>query len=270
MSAALESAGVRVHRQLVIRLLGISADQVAATLLRLDEIVEETVDNEREGIYLWRGRHRVVMDIIARHKFFDTERRFALFEKVVDALSPTYDIEIRTIRELCNLETGLATILDVEDQNILLRKMMSVAPRERVPRHRLIRDLIELGQFEPADTEIRLFENDFRADGPITRYKINLATERALRSPSWLLEDRVFLIERAAEFGIAAVRRFKSNKAILAAFCEVGIAAGRLTGTRGIFDQAIGAMIDARGTSWRSRHQSSDCELRGSHALPST
>ena len=243
--AALESAGVRVHRQLVIRLLGISADYVAAALLRLQDIIEEETQNEREGIYTWRGRHKVIMNIIAQYKYYDTEKRFDLFDKVIDGISPTYDIEIRTLRELCNIETGLATILDKKDQNILLRKMMSVAPRERVPRHRLIRNLIELEQFDPAETEIRLFENDFRPDGPVVRYKINLATERAIRSRGLLHEDRLVLINKAAEMAVSAVRRFRSNKAILVAYCEVGLAAAVLTGSSNIFDLAIAELKNA-------------------------
>lgn len=110
--AALESAGVRVHRQLVIRLLGISASHVAAALIRLTDIIEEQTLDAREGVYTWHGRHKVIMNIIANHKFYDTERRLDLFTKVVDSISATYDIEIRTIRELCNVETGLATILN--------------------------------------------------------------------------------------------------------------------------------------------------------------
>lgn len=243
--AALESAGVRVHRQLVIRLLGISADYVASTLQRLQDIIEEETQNAREGIYIWRGRHKVIMNIIAQHKYYDTEKRFDLFSRVIDGISPTYDIEIRTIRELCNIETGLATILDKTDQNTLLRKMMSTAPRERVPRHRLIRNLIELEQYDAADTEIRVFENDFNLDGPVFRYKINLATERAMRSRGLLQEDRVVLITRAAEMGASAVRRYRNNKAILAAYCQVGLAAAKLTGARNIFDLAIAEMKEA-------------------------
>jgi hypothetical protein len=243
--AALESAGVRVHRQLVIRLLGITAAYVASALLRLQDIIEEETQNEREGIYIWRGRHKVIMNIIAQHKYYDTEKRFDLFNKVIEGISPTYDIEIRTIRELCNIETGLATILDKKDQNVLLRKMMSIAPRERVPRHRLIRNLIDLEQFDPADAEIRIFENDFKPEGPVTRYKINLATERAVRSRGLLHEDRLVLIDKASEMAASAVRRFRSNKAILTAYCEVGLAAARLTGSSNIFDRAITEMKEA-------------------------
>jgi hypothetical protein len=133
------------------------------------------VDAQRDVGYAWKGRHLVIMGIIAEHKYYTENKRFDLFSKVIDAISPTYDIEIRSIRELCGVETGLATISDRREQNILLRKMLSVAPRERVPRHRLIRNLIALGEYDPAEIEIRLFERDFRLDGPAARYKIDLA-----------------------------------------------------------------------------------------------
>ena len=159
--AAMESAGVHVHRQLVIRLLGIPAMDIEGALSRLRDIIHETTVNEREGIYAWQGRHKVIMDLIASHKFYDTKRRFDLFSEVIDLISPTYDIEIRTIRDLCNLETGLPAIMDKAQQNILLRKMISVAPSERVPRHRLLRNLIDMDQFDQAETESEFFRTIF-------------------------------------------------------------------------------------------------------------
>ena len=71
--AAMESAGVHVHRQLVIRLLKIKAVDIDATLSRLRDIIHETTVNQREGIYAWQGRHKVIMNVIANHKFFDTK-----------------------------------------------------------------------------------------------------------------------------------------------------------------------------------------------------
>jgi hypothetical protein len=101
--AAMESAGVRVHRQLVIRLLGIPAMRIGAVLDGLSDIIHEQTVDEREGVYAWKGRHKVIMDIIAEHKFYTENKRYDLLKKVVDSISPTYDIEIRTIRELCNV-----------------------------------------------------------------------------------------------------------------------------------------------------------------------
>jgi SIR2-like domain/ATPase family associated with various cellular activities (AAA) len=74
--AAMESAGVHVHRQLVIRLLRIQAMDIDAILSRLRDIIHEKTISQREGIYAWQGRHKIIMDIIAAHKFFDTKKRF--------------------------------------------------------------------------------------------------------------------------------------------------------------------------------------------------
>ena len=237
--AAMESAGVHVHRQLVIRLLGIRAMDIDGTLSRLRDIIHETTVNEREGIYAWQGRHKVIMDLIARYKFFETKRRFDLFSQVIDSISPTYDIEIRTIRDLCNLEAGLPAIMDKAQQNILLRKMISVAPSERVPRHRLLRNLIDISEFEAAETELAVFRHDFGLDGPAVRYKIILATARAVRTPGLMHEDRVFLIEKAREAASAAASRYRMNKGILVAYCEVGVETAKLTGHSEVFDIAL-------------------------------
>ncbi|MCP3967201.1 MAG: hypothetical protein GY718_12750 [Lentisphaerae bacterium] len=53
--SAMESAGIRVHRQLVIRLLGIPAAEVQASLVNLVDIIHEYTVSEREGIYGWKG-----------------------------------------------------------------------------------------------------------------------------------------------------------------------------------------------------------------------
>ena len=157
----------------------------------------------------------------------------------IQNIRPTYDIEIRSIRELCNVSSGLATITDLKDQNVLLRKLISTAPGERVPRHRLIRNLIELGHFDAADTEIKVFRADFKVDAPTTRYRINLATARAIRVKGLMHEDRVALIGKAEEIGADAVRRFKNVKGVLGAYCEVGVETAKLTGRYSVFDKAI-------------------------------
>ncbi|MEY9234084.1 hypothetical protein ABIF68_002531 [Bradyrhizobium japonicum] len=242
--AAMEWAGVHVHRQLIIRMLGIPAMRIGALLNGLSDIVHEQTISEREGIYAWKGRHLVIMGIVAQQKYYSENSRFELFKRVVESISPTYDIEIRTIRELCNVETGLATLTDKKEQNTLLRMMLSVAPKERVPRHRLIRNLITLGEYDQAETEIRLFERDFRLDGPAARYKIDLAVARAVRSPGLMDEDRVVLLDRARELASASAQRFKLNKAVLTAYCEVGLEIARLTKKDTVFQTAIQELKD--------------------------
>ena len=243
--AAMEYSGVKVHRQLVMRLLGMSANNVSATLDNLTEIISEYEINAKEGIYGWRVRHSVIAAIIAKYKFSDTEKILDLFQKVISQISPTYDIEIRTIIELCNAETGISKIPDKRLQNTLLRKMMSIAPGERVPRHRLIRNLIDLGEFEKAESEIRIFEKDFRRDGPVVRYRILLLIARATEAPDILREDREVILEQARELAASAVNTYQNNKTVLSAYCELGVENFKLTGSHEVFDAALDCLKKA-------------------------
>ena len=170
---------------------------ISSVLDNLAGIVKEYTVSERDGIYCWRGRHGVIMGIIAEYKFAESENFFDLYERVIESLNPTYDIEIRTLRELSTISTGIRRIGDREQQNRLLAKMISVAPGERVPRHRMIRNLIDTGKFEQAEAEIRLFTKDFGEDGPVYRYRVILALERARNAPGLLEEDRLVILERA-------------------------------------------------------------------------
>jgi hypothetical protein len=150
------------------------------------DVIHEEDESVRDGVFTWKTRHSVIAGIIAKFKFSDIGKTIDIFDKVIENINPTFDIEIRTIRELCNIESGLPRIPNKSDQNRLLRKMMSVAPGERVPRHRLIRNLIQQGDFEKADTEIGIFNKDFGADGPVFRYRVNLMVARAKRTPGIL------------------------------------------------------------------------------------
>ncbi|RWF58224.1 MAG: hypothetical protein EOS50_03860 [Mesorhizobium sp.] len=237
--AAMENAGVRVHRQLVVRLLGIQAPYIGQLLSSLSDIIHEYDIDDDLGIYGWRCRHVVISEIITRFKFKDTNAIIDLFDRVIDNLSPTYDIEIRTIRELCNIQTGIARIPDKNIQNRLLRKMISNAPGERVPRHRLIRNLIDQGAFEKAETEIRLFGKDFGSDGPVHRYKIRLMVARAVHTPGILEGDRIAILEQANTLAVSGVERYAHNKNILSAYAELGIEYYKRTGSYEIYNEAI-------------------------------
>lgn len=240
--AALETAGVRVHRQLVIRMLGIEPIEIGALLRRLADIVTEYTINARDYIYGWRGRHHVINAIVTKYKFLHWEDTVRLLDEVIDKTYPTYDIEIRSLRELCNIETGLASIPDKSVQNRLLRKMISVAPGERVPRHRLIRNLISQGNYDQAETEIRIFDKDFGKDGPVARYGIELVTARAMNSPGILQEDRIAILKQARQLAVAAIERYPYTVRVFAAYCEVGLAMLKLTGDPAIFEEAFTAL----------------------------
>lgn len=199
--AALESAGVSVHHQLVVRLLGIGSNAIPSVLARLTDIVHEYTINAREGLYGWKCRHDVIASIIARYKFPDIQAKIDLLASVIDSLAPTYEIEFRSAKQLCSADGGITSIPSKQAQNTLLRKMISAVPGERVPRHRLIKNLLDAGEFEKADTEIRIFEKDFgRADGPLARYKILLMVARATKTSGLLEEDRVSILKETLKY----------------------------------------------------------------------
>lgn len=97
---ALETLGVVVHRQLVIRLLNLPVQDLPVILDHLEGLVEEYTLNRKEGIFAWKGRHPVISKIIADYKFADPGDIYELIKKVVRQLSPSYDVEIHTLRQL--------------------------------------------------------------------------------------------------------------------------------------------------------------------------
>lgn len=245
--AALENAGIKVHRQLVIRLLGIPMNSIMAILDSMTDIISEyTLNEKQQHIYAWRGRHPVISSIVAQYKYSEVGKLVALFEKVIDTASPTYDIEVRSMIELCNIQTGIPRIPDKETQNRLLRKMISLLPGQRVPRHRLIRNLTSMGQFDQAQTEIRIFEKDFRTDAPVARLKIELLIARATETDGILLEDRMTILSQAREAAIHATNRHANSSAVFGAYCNVGLNILRYSGVREIFDDAMAKLRNAQ------------------------
>lgn len=237
--SALQFAGVKVHRQLVVRVLGVPAQSISAVLQELDEIVFEYDIDRKGGIYGWSTRHEVIAGIVSKYKFNIAEEKRRLFENVIDGLSPTYGIEISAMRELCSTDSGILSLPDKKIQNALFRRVISVIPGERVPRHRLIRNLIDMGDFEQAATEIRLFEKDFRLDAPVARFTVMLELERARNTPGLLVEDRKVVLETAIAKSEAYASRFPQSYKLLGAYCEVGIEWLKLSGDHSVFDRAI-------------------------------
>lgn len=244
--AAMESSGVRVHRQLLIRVLALSPTSIGAILENLSDIISEYSIDEKEGIYGWKTRHNIIANIIAKFKFSDTDKKIELFEKIILSIFPTYDIEIRTLRELCTNDYGLPSINNKVIENRLLRLIISKAPSERLPRHRLIGNLLEKGLFEEAETEIRVFEKDVsKKDGPIHRYKIKLTLLRAINTPGLLDEDRIVLLNQAAAEVRSGVSRYPNYLKMYDTFIDVGMEIFKKTGTPDIYDEAVSAIKHA-------------------------
>lgn len=243
--AAMESAGVRIHRQLVIRTVGIDANRVGHVLADLEGIIKEYIVSERTGIYGWQVRHSVIADIIRKYKFSDNDEFFELLDQTISNLNPTYRIELQSINEICDMRKGIGAIPDRNRQNELLRKLISLAPRERVPRHRLITNLIKIGDLETAETEIRVFESELRKDGPVHRYRVQLLLERAKTAQGLMDQDRESIARSAASLARAGVERFSEDKNAYRVYFEAGVCCYRFGGKADIFDDAMEAAKSA-------------------------
>lgn len=123
--------------------------------------------------------------------------------------------------------------------------MISTAPGERVPRHRLIRNLIASGDYGRAETEIRVFESDFSLDGPVYRYKVDLLVARASGSPGLMREDRITILEEARDLALRGMNRFAWNKSLLNAYAELGLEYYKIAGVYSVFDEAIERLREA-------------------------
>jgi SIR2-like protein len=243
--AALEASGGRVHRQLVLRLLGITADAIAGLLERLDGIVDEYDISPRDGIYGWATRHELIAATIAKYKYSDQQQLLDLLTRTVDALNPSIQIELRALREMCNADFGIATITDDEAQVGLYEKIIAVAPGERAPRHSLIRKLLQLRNAEAAAQSIRRAEDEVGYDRPLARYKVRLAILRAETTPGILSEDRVAILRGAQPIALDAIRRFAGDKFAYMAYAELGVAVAEMSSDISMLDDAVEKMVKA-------------------------
>ncbi len=240
--SAMESSGIRVHRQLLIRTLNIPADAISNVLVNLADIVKEYDIDPRIGIFGWRVRHNVIAEIVTKFKFSNQDDFIKLFDRVIDNLSPSYDIERRTINEICNFDSGLRRLSKRGEQNRLLRRLISIAPGERVPRHRLIRNLIEDEQFDLAETEIKVFERELGRDGPVARYQASLLLGRAVYTKGLVDSDRLVLLRKAQASAKASQERFTNNRSLFAVACDIGLHIFRLSGDSEPYNDALAVM----------------------------
>lgn len=238
--AAMEAAGVCVHRQLVMRVTGLEAKNITRTLDDLEGIIEEYSVNEKEGIYAWRIRHHVIAEIIAKHKYPSQNNFFEFMDHLIENMNPTYRIEVTSLNEMCNYTTGIGRLHEKQKQNILLRKIISLAPFQNVPRHRLITNLIEMEEYDIAENEIRIFEKERKKkDGPVHRYKIKLKLNLAKNSPGIQDVDRIAMILDAVSLAENGIKIFSHDKNMYRSYLETGHEYYKLTGDPVYFDQAM-------------------------------
>jgi len=237
--SVIEATGGQVHRQLILRLLGIDADTIAHLLALLEGVVDEFDIKPSEGIYGWSTRHRVIARVIARYKYAEDEERRDFLTRIVDAANPSVRIERDLLREICGREYGIGSLQSALDREALLRRVIARAPGERVPRHRLIALLLRERQFEEADRAIAAARDQAGWDPPLARYQIRVAVLRAADTVGIMDEDRRAILLEAERLAVHAVTDFPRDKYAYRSYLDVGASYARLTGDSFILEAAF-------------------------------
>ncbi len=222
--AALQAMGSRVHRQLVVRLLGIDAGILSSLLQRMDEVVTEYPIDERYGLYGWTTRHDVIADVIATYKFADQEELYALLARLIDGLNPVLELEKTTANSIASDGMGIARLTDRERQISLLQKLIEVVPGMRTPRRRLIRLYLETGRLPEARTAIELAQSALKGDGVVERYRARLAQLRAEQTPGLMNEDRIAMLREASSIADNCITKNPADRYNYRTLAEIGIA----------------------------------------------
>lgn len=240
--AVLEATGGRVHRQLVLRLLELDVSMLSSFLRRLEGLVEEFEISPAEGIYGWETRHEIVASTIATYKFSDDRELGEFLEKVIESLNPTLYLELQLLRNLCSRDKGVGRVSNIQERRRLLELAVSIAPGERVPRHRLIACMLEMDDLDGAEMAIHEAEDVVSIDRPIQRYKVLLKLARAERTPGIMDEDRRAMLMEAHRLAVDGIRRFPDNKYAYTTLASVGLSIADRTGETEHLDAALEEM----------------------------
>ena len=237
--SALQNSGVNVHRIMAVRHAGVPINQVPALLNDLTDIIEERPVDERSGLYVWQVRHDVIAGIIRKYKYQDEESLIQLFEDVINTAVPFNQIERETLIGLCDA-SGVESISDVSERLRLYRKMISVGPDIKIPRHRLIKTLINDQKFDDANIEIASFKKNIGYfDATVTRLRADILYRRATKADSKLNEDRVRILSQARSIVEDGLDKNRGNQQLLNLYFKIGVQLYKWTKIWDVYEAAV-------------------------------
>lgn len=243
--AALEAVGTRVHRQLLMRMLSIGADTINNVLSGLSGIIDEYDIKPKFGIYGWSTRHIVIARRITEYKFSNYDELEKLFDTIIDNINPAVPMELQSVRDICDNEFGIGRLSESKTRQRLYRKLIEAADGERIPWHRLVRELLEYESLEDAEYGLRNAIEAVGSDGPLDRYKVRLLLARAERTPGIADGDRLALVRKAFETAEENIRRHPADKFSYRALCDVAVELVRRGESPYILDNPIDKMREA-------------------------
>src|ERR1035441_1380952 len=243
--AVLQAMGSKVHRQLILRLLGVESGALKAMLQMLEGIISEYDIQPFNGLYGWATRHEVIADTIASYKFSDSDELYSLINRLIEGINPTVWLELETARAICTTEWGIPRVGDNHKQVELFKKVIAVLPAERIPRRRLIRKFLDGGELDRADQEILRAHENIGEDGIVARYRVILNLQRAETTPGILNEDRVAMLKSARTLALKCINDSSRDRYNYRALADVAVAFARRTNDLSFLDEAIEHMKTA-------------------------
>lgn len=235
--AVLQAMGGKVHRQLIMRLLGIDAGGLQALLAGMDGVVEEYDIKHTQGVYGWTTRHDVIATVIATYKFADQGELVQLIDRLIEGLNPTNYLELETARAIAATDMGIQRVGDREQQSALLRKLIRVVPGERTPRRRLIRLFLTDGDLVEAERAIAASVREVGQDNIVDRYRAVLALRRSEQMEGLLDEDRHALRLEAERLARACIHKQPLDRYNYGVLADIALAMANNGGdTRALVD----------------------------------
>jgi len=152
----------------------------------------------------------------------------------VGPIYPAESIELQTVRAICDNDFGIGRIGDANTRRSLYSKLTSLAPGERIPWHRLIRELLNEDDYETTEYVIRDAEAAVGVDAPIARFKIRLIVARAKHTKGISRPDRLAMLRHAYEQASRNAEFDRFDKYSFSVLCDVAVEIANMGGGKSL------------------------------------
>lgn len=261
VASLLEATYAHASRQLILEVLDLDWSHIGLVLDRSKGVLQQKVVDRREGHYVWRTRHPVIAQVIAKYKYVDQDELYFILRKVISCLNSAMLLDRYLVPNLCDTDWGIGRLTDV-DRQIKLLEELTERSTNRVPWHRLI--AIWLGRdLAVAESVIRRATAKVGLDSPIARFEVKLLLAKAERLKGLGTNDYIALVLDAETKAKRSIETWPDNKYSYLSLFDVGEALLEANGNKRVLQEAADQMaaahdkiLDDQLLRWRQRAES--------------
>lgn len=243
VTSLLEATYAHASRQTILEVMDLDWSDIPLVLRRTKGVLDQKLVDSREGIYVWRTRHRVIAQVVAGYKYHDQDELYFILRKIVNSLNSAMLLDRYIVPSLCDTEWGIGRLADM-DRQIELLETLCQRSSSRIPWHRLIAVWVDR-DLSRAESVIRQAEGAVGLDSPIARYKARLLVAKAGDLKRLGTDDYIALLLKAEDLAREAIRKWPDNKYSYQTLADVGEALLKGTGNGRILQDAVIEMADA-------------------------